>query len=100
VHRVPRTGACDGTGGGVATMPWPVLFFFVGLVFSFAFWLGHRFGFQEGRYASNLMRRRSLSDRDLMHVESIPADWIQRDVRVPAPGMTLSSPVRSRAKSA
>lgn len=95
-----RTGACDGTRGGVGVMPWPVLFFAVGLVFSIAFWLGHRFGFQEGQHVRDFENARMLSDRELMELESVPAGWIQRDARGPVPGMTLSSPVRSRAKSA
>lgn len=81
-------------------MPWPVLFFIVGLVFSIGFWLGHRFGFQEGRHARDLEGKRMLSDRQLVYVESLSAEELQRDARVPARGMTLSTPLRSRAKSA
>jgi hypothetical protein len=81
-------------------MPWPVLFFVVGLVFSIGFWFGHRFGFQEGCHARGHEGERSLTDRELMHLECISVESLQRDIRVPAPVMTLSRPVRSRAKSA
>jgi hypothetical protein len=81
-------------------MPWPVLFFVIGLVFSIGFWLGHRFGFQEGCHAHDLAGEQMLSDRELIHLESLSVEALHRDARVRSPGMTLSRPLRSRAKSA
>jgi hypothetical protein len=81
-------------------MPWPVSFFVAGLVFAFGFWLGQRFALQEVRQAQAADAGRSLSDRELMHLESIAVESLQLAGSAPAAGLTLSSPARSRAKSA